>query len=237
MKTLFLNPPHPLEIKLDIQRYTLRTRAGSLFPPVWLSWAAASVPDSRVVDSMASNLRMDEVASIARDYDLIVMQVDTATINPCLQVAEYMKESTGAKICFVGPHVSVQSCANDVLNRGNNVDYVARREYDYILNTFDVTKPFSNIITSEETHISLLLPLFETYSIDLPLDTSDEHVITISSLEEAFNIGVYAEIMNIDMYNLFLEQDNLPDDVRDVFIKLRDASLNHLSAFEKNAAK
>ena len=73
MKTLFLNPPHPLEIKLDIQRYTLRTRAGSLFPPIWLSWAAASVPDSRVVDSMASNLGMDEVGSIARDYDLIVM--------------------------------------------------------------------------------------------------------------------------------------------------------------------
>ena len=146
MKTLFLNPPHPLEIKLDIQRYTLRTRAGSLFPPIWLSWAAASVPDSRVVDSMASNLGMDEVGSIARDYDLIVMQVDTATINPCLQVAEFMKESTGAKICFVGPHVSVQSCANDVLNRGNNVDYVARREYDYTVKELAEGQPLEKIL-------------------------------------------------------------------------------------------
>ena len=38
------------------------------------------------------------------------------------------------------------------------------------------------------------------------------------------------------MYNLFLEQE-LPDDVRDVFIALRDASMKHLTAFENNLAK
>lgn len=116
-------------------------------------------------------------------------------------------------------------------------EYAARQEYDYILNSFDVTKPFSNIILSEETHISYLIPLFTQYNVELPADTSSEHIVSVTSLEEAFNIGVYAEIMNISMYNLFLEQDNLPDDVRDVFIKLRDASENHLQAFEKNAAK
>lgn len=116
-------------------------------------------------------------------------------------------------------------------------EYAARQEYEYILNTFDVTTPFSNIIKSEETHISLLIPLFETYGYQLPIDTSLDHLVTISSLEETFKIGVYAEIMNIDMYNLFLEQDDLPDDIRDVFIKLRDASINHLDAFEKNAEK
>lgn len=133
MKTLFLNPPHPLNIKLDIQRYTLRTRAGSLFPPIWLSWAAASVREARVVDSMALNLRADKVVSIAKDYDLVVMQVDTATVNPCIQIAEFTKQSTGAQVCFVGPHVSVQSCAHDVLSRAHSVDYVARREYDYTI--------------------------------------------------------------------------------------------------------
>jgi hypothetical protein len=116
-------------------------------------------------------------------------------------------------------------------------EYAARAEYDYILSTFDITKPFSNIIKSEETHISLILPLFDTYNLSVLEDTSDSHLISIESVEEAFDIGVQAEIFNIDMYNLFLEQDDLPDDVKDVFIKLRDASLNHLAAFEKNAAK
>jgi hypothetical protein len=116
-------------------------------------------------------------------------------------------------------------------------EYAARAEYDYVLSTFDITKPFSNIIKSEETHISLLLPLFDTYELAELEDTSDSHLISIGSVEEAFDIGVQAEIFNIAMYNLFLEQDDLPDDIKDVFIKLRDASMNHLAAFEKNAAK
>jgi hypothetical protein len=116
-------------------------------------------------------------------------------------------------------------------------EYAARAEYEYILENFDVTTPFSNIIKSEETHISLLLPLFETYGLDELEDTSSEHLIPPTDLAETFAIGVIAEIKNIEMYNLFLEDDTLPDDVRDVFIKLRDASINHLEAFEKNAAK
>lgn len=116
-------------------------------------------------------------------------------------------------------------------------EYAARAEYDYVMSTFDITKPFSNIIKSEETHISLLLPLFDTYNLSELEDTSDSHLISIGSVEEAFDIGVQAEILNIAMYNLFLEDDDLPDDVKEVFIKLRDASMNHLAAFEKNAAK
>ena len=116
-------------------------------------------------------------------------------------------------------------------------EYAARAEYEYILNTFDVTKPFSNIIKSEETHISMLIPLFEAYGIELPEDTAADHLIPIESLEETFAIGVIAEINNIAMYNIFLESEELPEDVYDVFVKLRDASENHLAAFEKNAAR
>ena len=146
MKTLFLNPPHPLNIRLDIQRYTLRTRAGSLFPPVWLSWAAASIPDSRVVDSMASNLTAKDILSIVKNYDLVVMKVDTATVNPCINFAKMIKESTAAQVCFVGPHVSVQSCATDVLSRTNSVDYIARREYDYTIKELVEGKPLAEIL-------------------------------------------------------------------------------------------
>lgn len=115
-------------------------------------------------------------------------------------------------------------------------EYTAKSEYVMIMEEFNVTKPFSNIYPSEDTHISILLPLFEAYDINVPVDDSENHLFEIESVEEAYDIGVIAEINNIAMYNLFLEQD-LPDDVRDVFIKLRDASMNHLSAFEKNAAK
>jgi hypothetical protein len=116
-------------------------------------------------------------------------------------------------------------------------EYAARAEYIYIMETYQVDKPFSNIKQSEETHIDLLLPLFESYQL-LPIeDTSSEHLFEITSLQEAFEIGVIAEINNIAMYNLFLEDESLPDDLVDAFTKLRDASINHLAAFEKNANK
>lgn len=112
-------------------------------------------------------------------------------------------------------------------------EYTARAEYEYIIEEFDVTKPFSNIVKSEETHISLLIPLFEAYGFDVPEDLSSDHLFELTTLEETFAIGVTAEINNIAMYDLFLEQE-LPDDIADAFVKLRDASENHLAAFQKN---
>ena len=38
------------------------------------------------------------------------------------------------------------------------------------------------------------------------------------------------------MYEEFLKQD-IPQDIKDTFIALRDASKNHLNAFEKNSNK
>ena len=116
-------------------------------------------------------------------------------------------------------------------------EYAARGEYIYIMDEFDVTKPFSNIKNSEETHIKLLLPLFTAYSIAMIEDTSSSHLYVIGTLTEAYEIGVIAEINNIAMYNLFLEQEDLPQDLVSAFTSLRDASINHLAAFQKQVDK
>ena len=107
---------------------------------------------------------------------------------------------------------------------------------EYILDNFDVTKPFSNIINAEASHVEMLLPHFETYELLVPYNDAQNHLLHVIDIEDTFRTGVLAEILNIDMYNLFLEQE-LPDDVRDTFIALRDASIKHLVAFEKNLAK
>jgi hypothetical protein len=77
--------------------------------------------------------------------------------------------------------------------------------------------------------------MFDIYDIEVPADGSSEHLIELDSLQETFETGVLAEELNIAMYNLFLEQDDLPADLVDVFTKLRDASINHLEAFQRNA--
>jgi rubrerythrin len=115
-------------------------------------------------------------------------------------------------------------------------EYSAYAEYEYILANFDVTKPFSNIINAEASHIEMLLPHFDTYELVVPYNDAQNHLLHVIDIEDTFRTGVLAEILNIDMYNLFLEQ-KLPDDVRDTFIALRDASIKHLAAFEKNLAK
>ncbi len=111
-------------------------------------------------------------------------------------------------------------------------EYLAKAEYEKIIEEYDVQRPFSQIIKSEEQHISILIPLFEAYDIALVEDSASEHVYVPDSLNEAFEIGVQAEIDNIAMYEKFLEQE-LPDDLASAFERLKNASENHLSAFEK----
>lgn len=115
-------------------------------------------------------------------------------------------------------------------------EYLARGEYEYVLNKFGDQRPFSNIIKSEEQHIAELKVLFEKYKLAVPEDTSKNHLVPASTVEEALGIGVQAEIDNIVMYNSFLSKD-LPDDVKSTFNFLMSGSENHLEAFQKNLDK
>ena len=111
-------------------------------------------------------------------------------------------------------------------------EYLARQEYESIMDQYGEQRPFSNIIKAEETHIAMLTELYDTYNYEMPVDTALDHVYVPASIAEALAIGVQAEIDNIAMYNHFLEQE-LPEDIRIAFISLRDASESHLAAFER----
>ncbi len=115
-------------------------------------------------------------------------------------------------------------------------EYLARQEYELILDTYGSIRIFENIMASEVKHIKMLEPLFVNYSFNVPKDSSLDHVILPTSLKDAYVIGVQAEVNNILMYERFLEED-LPDDVRVAFTSLRDASINHLLAFYRQTQK
>jgi hypothetical protein len=111
-------------------------------------------------------------------------------------------------------------------------EYLARAEYELILDNFDVERPFSNIIRAEERHIMWLEPLFETYGYELPEDIATSYVILPEELADIYLTGVEAEINNIEMYAIFLNRE-LPADIELVFKALKNASENHLQAFER----
>lgn len=106
-------------------------------------------------------------------------------------------------------------------------EYLARTEYELALKALGDEKPFNSIINSEVHHINWLKELIQKYNVEVPEDRSKEFLKEPSSLDEALQYGIHAEIENIDMYERFLSLE-IPDDVRTVFKKLQDASKGHL---------
>lgn len=134
----------------------------------------------------------------------------------------------GAKSAFEKVDLNIE----EMLRYAIQDEYLARQEYELIIEEYGEQRPFINIIKAEEYHIEMLKEIYETYGYEVPVDNAIEHTVLPESLEEAFDIGVQAEIDNIAMYEMFLENE-LPNDIHDVFIVLRDGSKNHLAAFEK----
>jgi hypothetical protein len=113
-------------------------------------------------------------------------------------------------------------------------EYMAKAEYEALIEEFGDIRPFTNIIKAEQRHIEMLLPLFDKYEIEIPVNDAAERAVIPETLEDTFSIGVEAEIKNIDMYKAFLETD-LPEDVELTFERLMRASESHLRAFERNS--
>ena len=158
-----------------------------------------------------------------------VIETETQETEQATEATESDSNGYGAAGAEEDPSYTLE----EMLTYAIQDEYLARAEYEKIIQEFDVTRPFTNIMQAEETHIALLIPLFETYDIEIPEDTSGDHLIIPSELKAIFEIGVQAEIDNIAMYESFLKED-LPDDIRSAFESLKAASESHLLAFEKN---
>jgi len=110
-------------------------------------------------------------------------------------------------------------------------EYLARGEYQKVLEKFGKRSPFSNIIKAEVRHIGFLRPLFKKYGVTMPPDRGLELATVPGTFAEALQVGVNAEVQNIAIYERFLKKE-LPDDVRSVFSRLLAGSQNHLASFQ-----
>jgi len=112
-------------------------------------------------------------------------------------------------------------------------EHLARAEYQYINSRFSSPPAFRGIVNAEAMHISALANLFNQQGWPLPPNTAGQYLISVRTLSEAYAVGVQAEIENIAMYNRFLSRNDLPANWRTVFTNLRDASVCHQNAFER----
>ena len=108
----------------------------------------------------------------------------------------------------------------------------AKATYEAIIEKFGETRPYTNIIKAEQTHMDIVEALYNRLDKDIPQLTADPAAIP-DTFEEALALGAVAEVNNIEMYDTFLEAD-LPADVRTTFEYLKNASENHLRAFSRD---
>ena len=159
-----------------------------------------------------------------------LMALSLALLMPLIALGE---TPFGAAALSEGKTYTVE----EMLTYAIQDEYLARAEYKVIMDAYGEQRPFINIMKAEGVHVQRLLPLFTAYGVTVPEDTALEHTVKPDSLQAAYEAGVTAEVHNIAMYEAFLKQEDLPDDVRAVFEALMRASGNHLRAFEQNANK
>lgn len=110
-------------------------------------------------------------------------------------------------------------------------EYLAQAEYQAIIDQFEASRPFSNVIRAEANHINILTTVLENHEVAIPNEDWASKVSVPETIEEAYTEGVKAEENNIAMYEGFLKEA-LPDDVKAVFERLLAASQKHLAAFQ-----
>ncbi|MCE5343866.1 MAG: hypothetical protein LLF96_09860 [Eubacteriales bacterium] len=114
---------------------------------------------------------------------------------------------------------------------------MAQAEYQKILAAYGDNNAFANIVQAEGSHIAELTELFRTNGIVVPENTAAQQATLPVDLTAAYTAGVAAENANIAMYETFLSQTNLPQDVRTAFAELMNASESHLTALTRNVER
>jgi radical SAM superfamily enzyme YgiQ (UPF0313 family) len=128
-----LNPPFIRHFGRSA-RWQDTGRAGTLYYPLWLSYATAVAEQEhevRLVDAPAWDWGLKDVLEDVRRFKLDLAVIDSSfpSLKNDMRVAEEVKNETGCVTVFVGPPAS--QFPEEILRSG--VDIVARYEYDFTI--------------------------------------------------------------------------------------------------------
>ncbi|MEM0203266.1 MAG: radical SAM protein [Archaeoglobaceae archaeon] len=132
MKVYFLNPPYFPHFGREM-RWQDTGRGGTLYYPIWLSYAAGLVESKghevKLVDAPAWNWSVERVLKDLESFnaELVVINTSFTSLKNDLEIAKKIKE-LDFKVVAVGPPAS--RFAERMLDF---VDFVARYEYDFTI--------------------------------------------------------------------------------------------------------
>ncbi len=133
MRILFLNPPFLPKFSRE-QRSPAVTKSGTMYYPMWLSYAAGAASraghDVTLIDAPADERwSLERVAAAAAAHELAVVDTSTPSIANDAGVARVLQErNPRLKAVLVGPHVS--ALPGQTLDEYPWLDGVLRGEYE-----------------------------------------------------------------------------------------------------------
>jgi hopanoid biosynthesis associated radical SAM protein HpnJ len=145
MKTLLLNPPSfPNFDGGASSRWPAAREIASFWYPVWLTYPAGLIQDSRLLDAPPHGVTPEQTIEISKQYDFVTLYTSTPGWKNDLKLAEMMKQAKpDLKIAFVGPPVTSQP--EQALKSSQAIDFIVRKEIDYPLKEYTEGQPLETI--------------------------------------------------------------------------------------------
>jgi hopanoid biosynthesis associated radical SAM protein HpnJ len=170
MKTLFINPPSFEGFDGGAgSRYQARREIRSFWYPTWLAQPAALVPGSRLIDAPPDGLTVEQVAPLAKDYELVVLHTSTPSFpNDAKFAARLKEENPNVMVGMVGAHVGVLPLPS--MAAAPAVDWMAVGEFDYTCLDIASRKPLrgvGGIAYRDNGRVELTLPRPKIENMDL----------------------------------------------------------------------
>jgi anaerobic magnesium-protoporphyrin IX monomethyl ester cyclase len=149
-----LNPPFEFKISKE-SRWPEYTKSGTLYYPYWLAYAAGLMMEKSehevlLLDAIAKGWDFNKTIQKIEAFkpDLVVIETTTPTFNNDLRFVKFLKERFNCEICLTGTHVS--TLPEDSFKSSNEIDFIARREYEYTIldlaNTLEKNGNLKNVL-------------------------------------------------------------------------------------------
>ncbi len=136
MRILLLNPPFKFNIS-RASRWPEETKTGTLYYPFWLSYAAGVLLKAGhkvlLLDAIANKWGFPETIDKVAEFgpELVVIETSTPSICNDVEFVDELSKRSKVKIALTGPHVS--ALPEQTFKLSENIDYIARNEYEYTI--------------------------------------------------------------------------------------------------------
>jgi len=133
LKTLFLQAPTFDGFDGGAgSRYQAKREIRSFWYPTWLAQPAALVENSRLIDAPPHGTKFEDIASQAKDFDLVVLHTSTPSFASDVKTIAALKNvNPQLKAGMIGAKVAVD--AEGSLKASEALDFVARNEFDFTI--------------------------------------------------------------------------------------------------------